>query len=724
MLVGFDELPPQHRQLLDTFAERGCHWRRKELISSNARAYKLPTSSVESEIRLAALWARQQAEKGDVQSIAIVVPNLQERRPTIVRIFDEHLAAPRLLEGVSSNNILSERPYNISLGISLLKVPIIQTALIILQLSLRPLPVGELTQLLCSPFLGGAETESNRRALLDATLRQLGEQKAGLSRLLSLSRPLETSTEQRSYHAPLLCQALERLSALAKQRPRRQSARAWATYFNDTLSSAGWPGERSLNSSEYQSVVAWRELLDQFCQLDSVLPNMDLSTALTWLRRMASERLFQPDGGTSPIQVLGLLEAAGLGFDRIWVMGMDDEQWPPAPRPNPFLPVLLQQQAGSPRSSAERELNVARRVTERLLNGAPRIIVSYPLRDGDRDLRPSPLISHLQVSPQAVLDQGDSFWQRIRDTARLEFFRDDEGPPLLPGSALGGSALFRDQAICPFRAFAHHRLAAQTLESVQPGLDPRDRGTLMHRMLERLWEDLGNQKRLYELEEQVLQQRIESLARETVAEQARHRPDTFTQVFSRLEQQRLGRLARSWLEVERQRAPFTVTHTEVRETVEVVGLKVRAVVDRIDRLDDDRALIIDYKSGEHSAIKWLEARPEEPQLPLYTLALEAPPAGLFFAQLKPGKMAFKGLAENGDTVDGIKAFTELRESQPFGSWDGLLEQWRRILETLAHEFMSGTARVTPKSYPDSCKYCDLATLCRINELRERLEEET
>jgi hypothetical protein len=38
-----------------------------------------------------------------------------------------------------------------------------------------------------------------------------------------------------------------------------------------------------------------------------------------------------------------------------------------------------------------------------------------------------------------------------------------------------------------------------------------------------------------------------------------------------------------------------------------------------------------------------------------------------------------------------------------------------VLERLALRFAAGEAAVDPKRLPQTCRYCDLPTLCRINE---------
>ena len=84
--------------------------------------------------------------------------------------------------------------------------------------------------------------------------------------------------------------------------------------------------------------------------------------------QLCRQRIFQPETRGQPaIQVLGVLESAGLSFYALWVMGMNDDLWPPAPRPNPLLPAELLRAAGAAHASAEVELDFARRVHGRLL---------------------------------------------------------------------------------------------------------------------------------------------------------------------------------------------------------------------------------------------------------------------------------------------------------------------------------------------------------------------
>ena len=69
-------------------------------------------------------------------------------------------------------------------------------------------------------------------------------------------------------------------------------------------------------------------------------PPMNLAQVTDWLRRQAAEYRFQVEDEGAPVQVMGMLEAAGLRFDHLWIMGLDDEALPAPANPNPFLRFL------------------------------------------------------------------------------------------------------------------------------------------------------------------------------------------------------------------------------------------------------------------------------------------------------------------------------------------------------------------------------------------------
>ena len=328
--------------------------------------------------------------------------------------------------------------------------------------------------------------------------------------------------------------------------------------------------------------------------------------------------MFQPESAEVPVQVLGILEAAELRFDHLWVAGLTDESWPAAPHPNPLLPVALQRRAGVPHASTEQELRFANSLTQGFVQAAPEVVFSHAQREEDRDLAPSPLIVPF---PAATLEdlgivRFPSLVATVASANRLEQIADTRARPLPAGTQRsGGTFVFRDEAACPFRAYANHRVGARSLEVPQPGLDPRARGSLMHEALAEVWRRLQTRSALDACDEAALSTVIEQAAASAVSTLVRRGRRSLSGRLAQLERRRLWQLVSEWLCHERARGEFEVELIEHKRPVVFGGLAVNAKLDRVDRLPDGRRIVIDYKGGSAKVADCLGTRPEEPQLP-------------------------------------------------------------------------------------------------------------
>ncbi len=714
VLIGFDELVPQQQGLLQGLSGLGCTVRWWQLAERGGRTAGTRCLDARREAAVMAQWVRQHLERTPRAAIGVVVPDLASKRDLITHALDEALV-PHVMEPGHQSGV---RPYNLSLGLPLSTCPVIGTALKLLGLLAPTIPLKEMGRLICSPFMEGWEPESRARALLDGRLREAGELEVSL-------RTLRYHASQcgKPYYCPVLVANLDAWRVAARELPGTDTPGQWSERFSGLLKTVGWARGRTLSSAEYQATEAWQDLLGTFASLGLVTGPMGAGAAVGQLQRLAENRMFQPKTGLVPVQVLGMLEAAWLQFDCLWVMGLHDGIWPVPPRPNPFIPLPLQRKAGLPHSSEERELQVSRTITRRLLASASEVIASSPQRDGDEELRPSPLISDLGVvDPQALGLWPASTWQdAIYDSARLTTLWEDPAPPLETEAVSGGSRVFRLQSACPFRAFAELRLGAQPLGYADIGLNGLARGALVHRTLEKVWHVLKSHQALVTMGRAETEMLVEAMADEAVDEISTRYPQTFSTEFRELEVRRLCRHVLEWLQLEEARLdPFEVAEKEKKYEARAGGVRVRLYIDRIDQLDDGRRIVMDYKTSKASPAQWFGERPDEPQLPLYSMAVDGELAGVLFAQVKAGDMAFKGALEEDELVPGLMSYKKsLRQVCQAPSWQDLLQDWKSTIEGLGKAFRKGEAAVDPKRYPATCTYCHLTPLCRIKELNVR-----
>lgn len=711
ILIGFDFLAPQQQSLLHALLESGCTVRWLEPTGKKSLANRIACADARQEAIKMARWVRARLEENPAVQIAVVVPEFAAKRDLVIQALDMILVPQAVQPGCHSMT----RPYNLSLGLPLSRYPAVSTALRLLGLLERVMPLEEAGRLLRSPFIEGWQQEASARALLDGQLREAGELDVELKTLRYFA-----SRVGRPYACPVLVEGLDTWARIARECPKTGSPGQWADRFTRLLEAIGWPKGRPLSSEEYQSIEAWRKLLVAFATLDPVTRPMGASAALRHLRRMAGERIFQPQTGTVPVQVLGMVQSSWLQFDCLWVMGLHDGIWPEPSQANPFIPLPVQRDARLPHSSEALELQAAHAVTDRVLRSAGEVVVSYPQRRADEELKPSPLIVQLPVTDSEFLRLWPSpAWRdAVYESAKLTEMQEDSVPLLDGKQAKGGSTVLKLQAACPFRAFAELRLGARALQPADIGLNAMNRGLLVHRILEKVWGVLDSSKQLNGMNAPRLKSLVCRMVHEVIDEISKKFPRSFTRRFREIEEDRLCQQVLEWLEQEKKRAPFRVVEREGIHEATVGGIRVRLRIDRVDELDDGRKVVIDYKTGVVRTGQWFGPRPDEPQLPLYSMALQENIAGLLFAQIKAGAMGFRGVVENEGLVAGVKPWEQMPETSAAGSWQKVLLDWRETIEKLGSDFRKGKAEVDPKHYPATCKHCALGPLCRVHELAE------
>ncbi len=705
-LVGFEQLPPLHQQLLAS-AGQVQHSPPATAADSDVRRVELPDRA--AEWRAAALWSRRVLASHPDARLGIIVPNLGQCREPLERVFSEVFEPQWHLPHTNRYTL----PFNISAGTPLGDTPLVRDTLNLLALLRERMELEPLCALLHSPFFGDRDNDWQQRVRWAERLRR---QRLSEPRGADWRRLCPADDDRQT-----LAGRLQQLGNQARDWGRkRHTPGTWAGLFLQALEILGWPGSRRPDSQEYQQLEHFYRLLETFTGLEEVLGSLPLSTALNQLRQLAGRTPFQAQTPDSPIQILGTLEGAGLRFSHCWVLGLDRRQWPPQASPNPLLPLTLQRRLQMPRASVERELQFAEDLTRQYRQCAATVIFSYAAADGEEALGPSPLIETLPLTTPAELlgDNAATDLETLRHTQRqhstLELVTCRQGPVLTAGQTPGGAGLLKEQAACPFNAFARFRLGAAREDAPAPGLSAAERGQLLHKALEHIWRRLGNSEQLLALTPDTEASLIQGALSEALDPVRQRRPRELGHRYVELEIRRCARLLQDWLALERQRPPFAVQAMEEQQTADFAGLTLSLRLDRIDRLENGDLLLIDYKTGKPKVTQWLGARPEEPQLPLYALVYPAPVSGIAYAQLNIHGLKWLGLGELGEAFGDIKSPAENRSCEA-DNWDGLRQHWQQVLEQLAAEVLRGEARVLFRDNESARYSADLEPLNRFAE---------
>lgn len=704
-LAGFDRTPPALARLADIWREQG---RFAELASSAAETGDVRVvgaRDASAEIELAARWARAVYEaRGG--AIGVLVPNLERRRHEVRRVFDDVFSPGARAIGAEP----SHAPTVIAASRPLSDYPLIDAAACVLRMADRG-DAHLLGRILRSPFIAGGVSECDARARADFRLREEQRERWSWFELEHWGGATEASMLQRA--------ARDILAVLRGEAAAAPPSR-WVERFQAILKAAGWPGERALNSAEQQTFAKFQAALAELGALDVVLSRLTLRQALTQLDDLLRDTPFEPESPQAAVTIIDPQTASGMSFDALWLAGMDAERAPGPINPDPLIPIELQRAAGMPGATAEGVRQLAAAQLHRWLTSARSLVLSWARREGDAELEASPLVAHWPATDPTQIELTTARAWRVtlfEERPPQDVAVDEQAPPLAPGAARGGARTLELQSQCPFRAQAELRLHAKPTPEITVGLDPRQRGKILHGVLEELWRRWKEQRTLLEKDDAELAAEVRIAAERATASVLRvttgHRAR-----LAKLEVESVARHIMELLRIERARPPFRVGFAEAEQSYQIGGLSITLRPDRIDELANHGALLIDYKLGDsHTARHWLDeqpGRPRSPQLPLYALAHEHALEGLAFVTLAPGAVEYRGVSKSGAVGAGVPVYPgKLTRHHPPPDWAALIEYWRARLTRLAESYVRGEAPVDPLA--QACTHCHLSTFCRIHE---------
>ena len=666
--VCFDEFTPQQVKLQHHLESCGFTQYQYDLKEKTNTSQVFAACDNQEEYLQLMDWLHLKINEGAAQ-IGVVIPELQQQSHYLQRLLLDHFDASL---------------FDISLGQALSEFPLIAHALCWLNMETHNITHHQATLLLQSPYIDGAKEEFLARSqyLQDSFLMQ--EQTIPFKKLV---HELKTT--------PLLNKILTQITTY----PTKASPEEWVDIFQERLNNFGFPGDYGLNSENYQCLNRLMGIFDEFRQLSIISPQLSTTEALDALSHLISNTIFQAQKSNAPIQISGLLEASGCEFDCLWVMGLTDHCLPQKTRLSPFIPPTLQRELAMPHSVPARELQFAKQTLERLQRGSTQSLLSYPKLTGDNPNLPSPLIIPFPpYEPLAIATSQPVNTHLIpaQDNYRV-LLKTQE-------TIHGGTALLANQAKCPFKAFAEHRLRAKPSLQTSDGLNPMERGQLIHKVMELLWNTLKNQENLNGLTAKAVDERVHCAIINALEPLSQIHPESFPPLIQEVEYTRLKRLILSWLEWEKQRPPFEIAALEQSYSINLAGLDFKVRVDRLDKVADKK-WVIDYKSTLPTSKPWNEERPKEPQLLLYAL-LDEHINALLYMQLKSGSILCSGLSEDKHDISGI---TSIKKDD---DWQACKDKWHHQLTALAEEFQQGHCLPQPAS-PAICQQCDFQNLCRF-----------
>jgi len=734
VFCGFEEITPQLKIWLDFLRSKNKEvtlnpsiygsqplLNKDILKKQNIKSYSF--NDLKDECRNCANWVRAIFKKG--QTIGIVVPQLEKYRRQLHKELISNLTPKSIFPG---ENI--EPPFEISLGTPLSKEGMIQVVLEILSIQMN-CPADKLLNIINSPYIKSGRYNEDERSKFQSKLVREGFLYVNIQHAKTFLDE-ESSSE--------LNKLLDLLIGLARNN-ENQSPSLWIKLFSKLLKNLGWMfgSEKSFSSREIQCLNSWNECLDNLASLDIFSEKILRHEIIRELQEITNKKLFQVKTKEQSIQVLDLLESRGIKFDNLWVMGCHSDCIPSKPNPNPFIPIHIQKQLQIPHSNSKQELNFTEQALSRLISSSKSIIFSYPDWEQENKKQITPLLNFI---PQTKAEFPYKKSYRIRDLIKpleqIELWEDKlKIPPsnyeieeFTKNGLRAGYKVIQNQADCSFKAFVANRLQANDFAFSAVDFDSRDRGILIHNVLQIFWEKHKTRSALQNLKSSnILITELENSTRRSM--QLTSSRIGNQSYFTKMEQDRTVSLLIRWMDQELVRPEFEVKFVEKNESIIIKKLKLNLRIDRIDLTPEKNKILIDYKTGAMNSNSWFKNRMEDPQLPLY--ALKSSPNGLAFANISKDNLKWISICNPiipnpFPKQSNLKIPSHLQVDIEWPNWNNLISFWKNSINKLADEFTVGEIVINPIKNNETCRNCGYSTLCRIGEStsdennREKLDD--
>jgi len=712
LLAGFSAIGSARRGWLEQHGARVAPEAAEspEWVPNDVQVRNPPDTALEAEA--AADWCAQALARDARARLLIVVPRLIEQRHLWQRALAQRLD---YLDILGEGGAADDSAYAIEGGQPLSSYALVASALKLIELAGGGVQFEHLSALLRSPYVGVLDGAEGLR--LDIWLREQNIDADSVDTLRTLIQPITAALGAAAGAAiQALTAALEAPAPIPAAPLHRAPREYWARRIAAMLAACDWPGREPLDSDEQQARARFDELLGEFGSVDPSPTGLSLQEASALLRELATHIAFEPASDDVAVTVSGSLDDPIVRYDGVWVAGLSADVWPPGARPDPLIPLLLQRSAGMPGSSAARALQGARASQQQWLRAGASCVLSWPASDMDLPCDMSPLLRQIAIPATPI---GAAATGPCPAQFSLERWLAQCAPPLTPWHDVSGPAwpqpqalrggvrLLELQSLCPFRSFAELRLGARALSAPQPGIDARQRGRILHRALELFWLDMRDLDTLKASSPEAAALLARQCAARAIEELVPDpRPGLQFMLLAR-ERERTQQLMARLIEWDRTREHFVTHVLEGPHRYAIAGSALQLRLDRIDRLDDGRLIVIDYKTGKPEPFEPDAPRPAQPQLPAYALAAGDQVAATMAVYVGREGLKLRGIADRPDRIRNLPAVAGGEHD-----WPLLLGRWHARLQGLLGEFLSGHAAVDPQ--PRACEYCHLHAACRID----------
>ena len=383
----------------------------------------------------------------------------------------------------------------------------------------------------------------------------------------------------------------------------------WLADLRAALKSAGQWNALLVDPAGQAVLDALRLQEDAELEFSEVAPRMNQSQFTAWVSQTLEAMSFSPPyADAAQVLILPMSQLLGRPLAAVVLPGCDELNLPTAPEASGMWTPALRALLGLP---ARAELTAAAKASWQYALDFPRVDLLWRLSDGGERVMASGFVQALRLQLALELSLDPCLLRTVSRRACVM--------PAVRGDALAltrlSSTAYEDLRRCPYRFFALRQLKLQESDELDTELDKRDFGNWLHQLLKFFHDALQRSPS------------SDPAARQTLIDTA---ADQATLALG-LSSSEFLPFAASWPRLRAGYLAWLAAHEasgaryEEGEAWREMALGVLTLVgkiDRIDRLADGSALVIDYKTeAAGTTAQRIKAGLEDSQLAFYAALL-------------------------------------------------------------------------------------------------------
>ncbi len=539
-----------------------------------------------------------------------------------VRLSEIVVTFPNPLSYLSHLKTLFSRyriPYNLSHGFPLKSSPTIKSVLDLVSCANDNYPRRLVVNLVRSPFFNLVSADLG--LFIDFCSRKNGVVKGRESWVECFNEKFFSKEERKE--AKEARKIFKKIFGCLKDLKKRKSL----SYFNQSLFSVleefgFFEKIKSLSREEKAELKSWQAFAEKLNKLESFSQKffpkeISLSQYLNILKMVVESGKYWVEGEeTAGVQIVGVLEARGIGYRYLFFGGLADEVYPGKVTKELFFSEKLKEEIGLPTYS--RRFSLFRYNFKRLINSAPFAFLSFPQSEGREIFLKSRFFSDLDLDkgtwfvPENILLAPFEFqrhWLELKDKEFLNNLIDKKTIQLIKeqrGKLIKKTKVERDRIElsnyqppteitvtdlekynrCGFIFLYEVILKLNLLEEPEEEIQPSFWGKMVHDFLA-----VAFRKDVTDLSREELEKYLKR-------EALNFFPLSLSSGYGLLKKWQLDSVIEKIAAVEAERFSqgFRPLFFEKPVEFEIGGLKLKGRIDRIDSFRDEGYFLIDYKT--------------------------------------------------------------------------------------------------------------------------------